>query len=96
MDKDTSDRLRFDPSGSADYHYNDPLLRFLRSPRKEVPTPDANDEAGASASAEPTKPDHSLQSANEPIRFEWRIDEVPKECTSCAGNFLTVNGFMLS
>lgn len=88
VSKDASDHLRFDPSSLAEHHYNDPLLRFLRSPRKEVPPGESNEESVEPISSmEPSKPEHIAQTTKEPMGFEWKMDEIPKECTSCSGKF---------
>ncbi|VDO11844.1 unnamed protein product [Rodentolepis nana] len=71
VDKGSKD-LRFNPD---DYHSSDPLLPFLRSPRKDTPV----EEPSAVATYQRTQ--------NEPIHFEWKMDEVPKECTSCSAYF---------
>uniref|UniRef100_A0A5K3F8S5 Peptidase M12B domain-containing protein n=1 Tax=Mesocestoides corti TaxID=53468 RepID=A0A5K3F8S5_MESCO len=86
VSKDASDHLRFDPLRIAEQQYDDPLLRFLRSPRKEAPAEEPNDESVESVPPlEPTNPASSSKPPEESIRFEWKMDEVPKECTSCAG-----------
>ncbi|CDS42751.1 a disintegrin and metalloproteinase with [Echinococcus multilocularis] len=86
VSKDASDHLRFDPSGLAVHHYNDPLLRFLRSPRKGAPAEESNEEnVEPNPPLETSKPEHSSQTIKEPVGFEWKMDEVPKECTSCSG-----------
>ncbi|KAL5110144.1 A disintegrin and metalloproteinase with thrombospondin motif gon-1 [Taenia crassiceps] len=86
VSKDSSGHLRFDPSGLAEQHYNDPLLRFLRSPRKEAPPGESNEESVEPIPPlEPSKPEYLPQTTKEPIGFEWKMDEIPKECTSCSG-----------
>ncbi|VDK41458.1 unnamed protein product, partial [Taenia asiatica] len=59
VSKDASNHLRFDPSSLAEHHYNDPLLRFLRSPRKEAPSEESNEESVEPIPPlGPSKPDH--------------------------------------
>ncbi|VDM31980.1 unnamed protein product [Hydatigera taeniaeformis] len=86
VSKDAGDRLRFDPLSSAEHHYNDPLLRFLRSPRKEAPLDDTNEEGVEKLSPlGPSRTGHPPHTTKEPMGFEWKMDEIPKECTSCSG-----------
>ena len=91
MSKNARDHLRFDPTAYTEHHYNDPLLRFLRSSRKDIAPSEVQaagevvESSGPAANQSP--PEKSPRQPEEPIRFEWRTDEVPKECTSCAGEF---------
>lgn len=79
VDKGSRD-LRFDPN---DYLSSDPLLRFLRSPRKDTPTEEPTADGNSVSYAPPVA--IYQRTPDEPIRFEWKMDEVPKECTSCSG-----------
>lgn len=87
VDRDSRD-LRFNPSGMTEYHYNDPLLRFLRSSRKEplVEVP-AEQNSDPGPPMEPSVAESYNRTPDDTVRFEWKMDEVPKECISCSGKY---------